>query len=76
MNIFATLMILACVWFSNVGLSEKKNLGFYAGPLSAVAETIAEKVPVPAAEESPQPIEEKTEKTDSEKPEENSLTKG
>jgi hypothetical protein len=39
-------MVLACVWFPRSSFSD--NSGFYAGPLSVVAETIAEKTAEPA----------------------------
>ena len=41
-RVVVILMVMASVWFPGHGFSESKNAGFYAGPLSAVAEVIIE----------------------------------
>ncbi len=47
-------VMIACVWFPSAGFPEKKDSGFYAGPLSLVAEALVEvKAKMPAANETP-----------------------
>jgi hypothetical protein len=41
---FLAVFVAACVGFPGKGYSEDKRTGFYAGPLSAAAESVVEKV--------------------------------